>query len=385
MLEELTGRGAWQGETRYRTRLRLRVPGRHGAAAGRAGRARVHLPAGARHHRPQAHRAAAGRCRLALPHHLRGKPGRQAAARAGTSAIAQANIAAGKLLGYAPGELVGRTPAAILQPGDADAMERLQRRLAAGAAVGRRHRPPAAPQEGPPRVGSADAACLERRRGAARTAATPRPARAQLPAGAGRHHRAQDLRGAAAGAADRPADAAGDDDGRRGAGARTAASCSPTASSRALFGYERRRSGRHVAVGAGARPGATGCRRRSPACRRCARARPPAPRWCCSGATASRCGAWCRRGRWPPRRRASEPRHAEAIYTFQDVSEMKRQREALGPLAARTERGARHHRGRRAAPGRTTAWSAATRRARCCSPVPAPARGAAGTRTEPSG
>ena len=132
ILEELSGRGAWHGETRYRSRLGSEFPVdvvlQRVEQGGRESIFLLVRDITERKRIEQRLADSAWRFRTIFEESpvaklLLGPDFR----------IAQANIAAGKLLGYAPGELVGREPAEILQPSAADAMQRLQRRLAAGA------------------------------------------------------------------------------------------------------------------------------------------------------------------------------------------------------------------------------------------------------------
>jgi PAS domain S-box-containing protein len=132
MLEELSGRGAWQGETRYRTRLGSEFP--VDAVLQRVeqgGREFIFLlvrDITERKRIEQRLADSAWRFRTIFEESPVAK-----LLLGPDFTITQANIAAGKLLGYAPGELVGQPPHVILQPDEAEAMDRLQRRLAAGA------------------------------------------------------------------------------------------------------------------------------------------------------------------------------------------------------------------------------------------------------------
>jgi PAS domain S-box-containing protein len=132
MLEELSGRGAWQGETRYRTRLGSEFP--VDAVLQRVeqgGREFIFLlvrDITERKRIEQRLADAAWRFRTIFEESPVAK-----LLLGPDFVITQANIAATKLLGYAPGELVGQHPAVILQPDEAEAVERLRRRLAAGA------------------------------------------------------------------------------------------------------------------------------------------------------------------------------------------------------------------------------------------------------------
>jgi len=131
MLEELCGRGAWQGEARYRTRVGSEFPvDMVLQRVEQGGREFIFLlvrDITERKRIEQRLADAAWRFRTIFEESPVAK-----LLLGPDFAIRQANIAAGKLLGYAPGELVGRAPAEILQPAEADAMQRLQRRLAAG-------------------------------------------------------------------------------------------------------------------------------------------------------------------------------------------------------------------------------------------------------------
>ena len=132
MLEELTGRGAWQGETRYRTRLGSEFPVdvvlQRVEQGGREFIFLLVRDITERKRIEQRLADAAWRFRTIFEESPVAK-----LLLGPDFVITQANIAAGKLLGYALGELVGKPPSIILQPEDADAMERLHRRLAAGA------------------------------------------------------------------------------------------------------------------------------------------------------------------------------------------------------------------------------------------------------------
>lgn len=132
MLDELTGRGAWQGETRYRTRLGSEFPvDMVLQRVEQGGREFIFLlvrDITERKRIEQRLADAAWRFRTIFEESPVAK-----LLLGPDFAITQANIAAGTLLGYRPGELVGRQPETILQPGQADAIDRLRLRLAEGA------------------------------------------------------------------------------------------------------------------------------------------------------------------------------------------------------------------------------------------------------------
>jgi PAS domain S-box-containing protein len=132
MLEELTGRGAWQGETRYRTRLGSEFPVdvvlQRVEQGGREFIFLLVRDITERKRIEQRLADAAWRFRTIFEESPVAK-----LLLGPDFMISQVNIAAGKLLGYAPGELVGQAPHVILQPEEAEAMDRLHRRIAAGA------------------------------------------------------------------------------------------------------------------------------------------------------------------------------------------------------------------------------------------------------------
>lgn len=132
MLEELTGRGAWQGETRYRTRLGSEFPvDMVLQRVEQGGREFIFLlvrDITERKRIEQRLADSAWRFRTIFEESPVAK-----LLLGPDFTIAQANIAAGSLLGYGPGELVGRLPEEILQPPQRDAIDRLRLRLADGA------------------------------------------------------------------------------------------------------------------------------------------------------------------------------------------------------------------------------------------------------------
>jgi len=131
MLDELTGRGAWQGETRYRTRLGSEFPvDMVLQRVEQGGREFIFLlvrDITERKRIEQRLADAAWRFRTIFEESPVAK-----LLLGADFMVSQANIAAGKLLGYAPGELVGGPPSMVLQSEHADAIDRLRRRLAEG-------------------------------------------------------------------------------------------------------------------------------------------------------------------------------------------------------------------------------------------------------------
>ena len=132
ILEELSGRGAWQGETRYRTRLGNEFPVdvvlQRVEQGGREFIFLLVRDITERKRIEQRLADAAWRFRTIFEESPVAK-----LLLGPDFSITQANVAAGQLLGYRPGELVGKAPQMILEPAEADAIDQLRQRLAQGA------------------------------------------------------------------------------------------------------------------------------------------------------------------------------------------------------------------------------------------------------------
>jgi PAS domain-containing protein len=129
MLEQLTGRGAWQGETRYRTRLGSEFPvDMVLQRVEQGGREFIFLlvrDITERKRIEQRLADAAWRFRTIFEESPVAK-----LLLGPDFVVTQANLAAGSLLGYASAELVGKPPSFIMDPQQRDAIDRLRLRLA---------------------------------------------------------------------------------------------------------------------------------------------------------------------------------------------------------------------------------------------------------------
>ena len=132
MLEQLTGRGAWQGETRYRTRLGSEFPvDMVLQRVEQGGREFIFLlvrDITERKRIEQRLADAAWRFRTIFEESPVAK-----LLLGPDFMVTQANLAAGSLLGHASADLVGKPPSFIMDPLQHDAIDRLRLRLAKGA------------------------------------------------------------------------------------------------------------------------------------------------------------------------------------------------------------------------------------------------------------